>query len=192
MPVIEEPAAEGMVLLQLKPNNSSDLWLLENNKCHPRKTSHAIDDIFFAAANSQRSSIVMSGFEAWVLAQHTETFRTVSIRIAGVYDGVRDEYWNSRCFVPITYCVPLIDNNHVLNVADALVVVSERLIKGTHHVGGKFYYYTYGERSPSEAEHIQNMQRFYVRIPLWLVHTTFYLLRRPPSDPYYDLVRLLG
>jgi len=46
VPVLEEPAAEGMALLQPKPNESSDLWLLEKNNCHPRKTSHAIDDIY--------------------------------------------------------------------------------------------------------------------------------------------------
>lgn len=88
--------------------------------------------------------------EDFILAQNSDNFKTVALRVSGILGGPGDPFFHHRAFPFIlTFQNPvIIDYNYAANIADALseifnVLSSER----GPEVAGKFYYYT-GEDIP--------------------------------------------
>ena len=118
--------------------------------------------------------------EQYILQKHSETFRTVSVRIGGVYGDDDDQYWNRRLPCRLSLDIsdtdanpPKIDANYVENVAEGLVLVAERLARDAS-VGGRFYFYTIGDRHATQQELGYRMAeatgRFHLAVPTWVVH----------------------
>jgi len=99
------------------------------------RTKRAFEDWVLAlhapppAPASPESSVVAVAPVPADDAQTRGELATVAIRLGGLYDGRRDQYWHRRCwpFVPYTP-QPVIDSNHVANAARALAVVAEALV----------------------------------------------------------------
>lgn len=118
--------------------------------------------------------------EQFILQKHSETMRTVSVRIGGVYGDDDDQYWNRRLPFRLSLDIsdkvanpPKIDANYVENVAEGLVRVAERLAADAT-VGGRFYFYTIGDRHATQQELGYRMAeatgRFHIAVPVWVVH----------------------
>jgi len=96
--------------------------------------------------------------ERFILMQHkAEGMRTVSIRLGGLYGEDDDPYWNRRLPFGLSFdviwepAIPMIDSNYVENAAEAMLRVVNRLSVDAS-VGGKFYFYTHGDRRASQQE----------------------------------------
>jgi len=89
--------------------------------------------------------------EDFLLSQHSDEFRTISIRTSGIIGGDGDPYDIYRVpFVVPSFGIPFtIDANFAGNIGDALVVVDNTL-KKNGSLGGQFYYYT-GEHNSEDV-----------------------------------------
>ncbi|CAE7150591.1 unnamed protein product [Symbiodinium pilosum] len=120
--------------------------------------------------------------EQFILQKHSASgMRTVSIRIGGVYGDNDDQYWNRRLPFRLSLDIscdadanpPKIDANYVENVAEGLLRVSDRL-SADASVGGRFYFYTIGERHATQQELGYRLAeatgRFHLAAPTWVIH----------------------
>lgn len=118
--------------------------------------------------------------EQYILQKHSKIMRTVSVRIGGVYGDNDDQYWNRRLPFRLSLDIsdkdanpPKIDANYVENVAEGLLRVAERLSQDAS-VGGRFYFYTIGDRHATQQELGYRMAeatgRFHLAVPTWVVH----------------------
>mmetsp|Transcript_90119 Transcript_90119/g.291629 ORF Transcript_90119/g.291629 Transcript_90119/m.291629 type:complete len:512 (+) Transcript_90119:71-1606(+) len=96
--------------------------------------------------------------EDFVARQHSPGgMRTVSIRLAGLYGGAGDPYFHRRLPFGLSADLawraphPQIDNNYVENAAAALLR-AEAVLARDASVGGRFYFYTVGDRRVSQGE----------------------------------------
>lgn len=96
--------------------------------------------------------------ERFILMQHkAEGMRTVSIRLGGLYAAEGDPYFNRRLPFGFSFdftpgpTLPVIDSNYVENAAEAMLRAVNRL-SSDDSVGGKFYFYTHGDRRVTQQE----------------------------------------
>merc|ERR1712032_332748 len=97
--------------------------------------------------------------------------------MGGLHGEDDDPYWFRRIPLGISFDVggdpkvPLIDSNYVENVAEAMLRVADRLASDAS-VGGRFYYYTHGDRPASQQEISWQLAkqegRWLLTIPWWL------------------------
>lgn len=116
--------------------------------------------------------------EEFILRIHSSTgMRTMSIRIGGVYGDDADQYWNRRMPFNLSLEVsnvpgaPLMDSNYVENVTEGLLRATSRLSSDAS-VGGRFYFYTIGDRHATQQElgvlMAAKAGRFHIQVPPWL------------------------
>jgi len=124
--------------------------------------------------------------ERFILMQHTdEGMRTVSIRLGGLYGEDDDPYWARRLPFGISFDlewdpkIPVIDSNYVENVAEAMLRVVSCLSSNAS-VGGKFYFYTHGDRRASQAEIslllAQKAGKLHIALPFWAMKVVFQII----------------
>eukprot|EP00930_Biecheleria_cincta_P044862 TRINITY_DN30906_c0_g1_i2.p1 TRINITY_DN30906_c0_g1~~TRINITY_DN30906_c0_g1_i2.p1 ORF type:complete len:487 (-),score=48.65 TRINITY_DN30906_c0_g1_i2:428-1888(-) len=96
--------------------------------------------------------------EEFILRMHSSTgMRTLSIRIGGIYGDDDDQYWNRRIPFNLSLEVsnvpgaPLMDSNYIENVTEGLLRATCRLSSDAS-VGGRYYFYTIGDRHATQQE----------------------------------------